>query len=171
MATRGPWHQTFGSLQALNHAPASPIISARRSAGARLASTVPVALSFGDGAQLRPVGRRLEFGQLGGTLESGPGDQPKHGGVLDDVVEEASNIPRDIVCVERHRVHQGGAAVGERGVEETVLASEVGVDELLVGLGRVSDPVDARSRDSVRRELVGGGLEQPLLRGGRVADG
>jgi hypothetical protein len=45
--------------------------------------------------------------------------------VLDDVVEEAPDVAGNVVGVERDPVPQRGAAFGEGGVEEPVLASEV----------------------------------------------
>ena len=57
----------------------------------------------------------------------------------------------------------------QRGAVEIVLAAEIIVDELLVGLGAAGDLVDARAFQPLRRELDARGRQDRGARGFRVA--
>jgi hypothetical protein len=85
-------------------------------------------------------------------------------------VEQGRRVCREILGREGNGVEHEREVRLESAVEQPFLASEVGVDQLLVGAGSGRDPVDARPSQPVLRELGGSRLADALPCRGGVTD-
>ncbi len=100
------------------------------------------------------------------ALQARPGGQSDEVGAAEIFVVEAHGPLREVGGVDRDDVHDPLQRAEEDGVEEPVLAAEVGVELRLVGACCGHDPLDARSGDPVLGELLDRHIQNALVGGG-----
>ena len=84
------------------------------------------------------------------------------------MVEQGTRETGQVFDGERHGVEQRAHTLGQDGVEELLFVAVVDIDQALVGLGGLSDPIYPRASQPMLGELLKGGVQQPSLGGGRV---
>lgn len=114
------------------------------------------------------LSRVQSFSTTEGSRQPAPSRQPLQLRTGRQVVEQGAHETGKILGRERHGIKQCAHPLGQHDVEELLLAAVVDIDQALVGLGGLRDPVYPRSGEPILGELREGRIEQSSLGGSGI---